>query len=123
MYTSMANARFLGNVPPTDVSIIVAKLEPETDKKAIIRDIHALYPQLRAWDVRKLQQSTVSEILATSNMGMSFGTLVLFAMISGFFIIGLTLYSLDRVITGDLDETIDALTAYDQAARLAEMEQ
>ena len=32
-------------------------------------------------------------------MGMSFGTLVVFAMISGFFIIGLTLYSsaLDRV--------------------------
>src|SRR3546814_12335204 len=32
-------------------------------------------------------------------MGMSFGTLVLFAMISGFFIIGLTLYSsaLDRI--------------------------
>lgn len=37
--------------------------------------------------------------------------------------IGLTLYSLDRIITGDLDETIDALTAHDQAARLAEMEQ
>ena len=32
-------------------------------------------------------------------MGMSFGTLVVFAMISGFFIIGLTLYSsaLDRI--------------------------
>ena len=39
------------------------------------------------------------EIMITSNMGMSFGTLVLFAMISGFFIIGLTLYSsaLDRI--------------------------
>ena len=39
------------------------------------------------------------EILISSNMGMSFGTLVVFAMISGFFIIGLTLYSsaLDRI--------------------------
>lgn len=114
MYTSMANARFLGNVPPTDVSIIVAKLEPETDKKAIIRDIHALYPQLRAWDVRKLQQSTVSEILATSNMGMSFGTLVLFAMISGFFIIGLTLYSsaLDRIKDYGTLKAIGATKSY-----------
>ncbi|MFK7753100.1 MAG: peptide chain release factor 1 [Sedimentitalea sp.] len=35
--------------------------------------------------------------------------------------IGLTLYKLDQVITGDLDEIIDALTADDQATRLAEM--
>ncbi len=36
--------------------------------------------------------------------------------------INLTLYSLDRVIAGDLSEIIDALTAHDQAARLAEAE-
>ncbi len=34
--------------------------------------------------------------------------------------IGLTLYKLNEVIAGDLDETIDALTAADQAERLAE---
>ncbi len=36
--------------------------------------------------------------------------------------INLTLYKLDAVMQGDLDEVIDALTAADQAARLAEME-
>ncbi len=36
--------------------------------------------------------------------------------------IGLTLYRLDQVMQGDLDEIIDALTAEDQAARLAEIE-
>ncbi|WP_300513068.1 peptide chain release factor 1 [Aliiroseovarius sp.] len=36
--------------------------------------------------------------------------------------INLTLYALDKVMQGDLDETIDALTAADQAAQLAEME-
>jgi len=36
--------------------------------------------------------------------------------------IGLTLYRLDQVIAGDLDEIIDALVAADQAAKLAEME-
>ena len=36
--------------------------------------------------------------------------------------IGLTLYKLDAVMQGDLAEVIDALTAEDQAARLAEME-
>ena len=36
--------------------------------------------------------------------------------------INLTLYKLDQVIAGDLDEIIDALTADDQARQLAEME-
>ena len=36
--------------------------------------------------------------------------------------IGLTLYKLDMVMQGDLDEIIDALTADDQARRMAEME-
>lgn len=99
MYTSIENARILGNVSPSNVSIIVAILTPGSNKSQLKNDIQQLFPQLRAWDVKELQQSTVKEILITSNMGMSFGTLVLFAMISGFFIIGLTLYSsaLDRI--------------------------
>ncbi len=36
--------------------------------------------------------------------------------------INLTLYKLDQIVAGDLDETIDALIAHDQAAKLAEME-
>ena len=35
--------------------------------------------------------------------------------------INLTLYKLDQVMAGDLDEVIDALTADDQATMLAEM--
>jgi peptide chain release factor 1 len=35
--------------------------------------------------------------------------------------INLTLYTLDQVVEGDLDEIIDALTADDQATKLAEM--
>ncbi|MCU0906689.1 MAG: peptide chain release factor 1 [Rhodobacteraceae bacterium] len=34
--------------------------------------------------------------------------------------IGLTLYSLDRIVAGDLDEVIEALVAADQAAKLAD---
>lgn len=36
--------------------------------------------------------------------------------------IGLTLYKLDTIVGGDLDETIDALISEDQARRLAEMD-
>lgn len=99
VYTNLFNARFYGNIDPTKVSIIVLELEEANQKKEVIATINALYPNLRAWDAKALQKSTVKEILISSNMGMSFGTLVVFAMISGFFIIGLTLYSsaLDRV--------------------------
>ena len=99
MYTNIENARFYGNVSPSKVSIIIAELENAKDKAALIGQINQLYPNLRAWDVAKLRSSTIKEILVSSNMGMSFGTLVFFAMISGFFIIGLTLYSsaLDRL--------------------------
>ena len=34
--------------------------------------------------------------------------------------IGLTLYKIDRIMDGDLDEVIDALAAADQAERLKE---
>lgn len=114
MYTSMKNARLLGNIPPTDISIVVAKLDENVDKKQIIQDINTLYPHLKAWDVNALQKSTVSEILSTSNMGMSFGTLVFFAMVSGFFIIGLTLYSsaLDRIKDYGTLKAIGATKSY-----------
>jgi len=36
--------------------------------------------------------------------------------------INLTLYKLDQILQGDLDETIDALTTETQANQLAEME-
>ena len=36
--------------------------------------------------------------------------------------INLTLYKLDQVMEGDLDEVIDALIADDQASRLAELD-
>ncbi|WP_159637595.1 ABC transporter permease [Sphingobacterium composti Ten et al. 2007 non Yoo et al. 2007] len=99
MYTSIENAYVLGNTSPSKVSIIIANLKDASSKQKVQQNIQQLFPQLRAWDAQKLKNSTVKEILISSNMGMSFGTLVIFAMISGFFIIGLTLYSsaLDRI--------------------------
>lgn len=99
MYSNLENARFFGNFPSNKVSLIIGKLNAQGDKETVINMINNNFPNLRAWDANKLKSSTVKEILISSNMGMSFGTLVVFAMISGFFIIGLTLYSsaLDRI--------------------------
>jgi putative ABC transport system permease protein len=54
---------------------------------------------LRAWKEKDLSSSTVSEVLKSSGIGFSVGTLIIFALITGFVIIGLTLYSaaIDRV--------------------------
>ncbi len=99
MYSSLENVRSLSNSSPNKVSMVIAQLKDPKDKAQLQADISKIYPHLRAWDPEKLRSSTVKEILISSNMGMSFGTLVVFAMISGFFIIGLTLYSsaLDRI--------------------------
>lgn len=99
MYTDLGNARYFGNVLPTQVNLVVAHLNTAASKEWVIAEINRLFPHLRAWDAGKLKSSTIKEILVASNMGMSFGILVIFAMISGFFIIGLTLYSsaLDRM--------------------------
>lgn len=48
---------------------------------------------IRAWASPKLASSSVKKILASSGIALSTGTLIIFALIAGFFIIGLTMYS------------------------------
>lgn len=100
MFTNISNARFYGAFPNDKLSIVVVKVKEGADPAAVVDRINRTFFGVRAWDVDDLKKSTLSEILVTSNIGVSFGSLVIFAMISGFFIIGLTLYSaaLDRLV-------------------------
>jgi putative ABC transport system permease protein len=59
----------------------------------VVSEINRIAPDLRAWRSEDLNKTTVLNVMTANNMGMSFGTLVIFAIISGFFIIGLTMYS------------------------------
>jgi putative ABC transport system permease protein len=54
---------------------------------------------VRAWPSQQLADSSVKKILSSSGIALSTGTLIIFALIAGFFIIGLTMYSsaLDRL--------------------------
>ena len=99
VYSALDNVRFYTGFSPTKVSAIAVKLTREADKLALIDQINQHFSAARAWDKEELRKSTVKEILLTSNMGVSFGSLIVFATVSGFFIIGLTLYSsaLDRM--------------------------
>ncbi|WP_222943967.1 ABC transporter permease [Pedobacter sp. N36a] len=100
MYTNISNARFYGNFPNDKLSIVVVKVKKGVNIENLVNRINQTFYGVKAWKVDDLKNSTLSEILITSNIGVSFGSLVIFAMISGFFIIGLTLYSsaLDRLV-------------------------
>lgn len=99
MYTNINSARFLGNFSNDKVSVIVVKLKPGANEQQVINQINHSFFGIRAWDVEKLRSSTVRSILSQTNMGVTFGTLIIFAIVTGFFIIGLTMYSavLDRI--------------------------
>jgi len=100
MFTNLHNARFFGNFPNDKLSMVVVKVKEGVDTEELTKQINSAFYGVRAWEAEVLMSSTVSEILTTSNMGVSFGSLIVFAMVSGFFIIGLTLYSsaLDRLV-------------------------
>ena len=53
----------------------------------------------KAWKSDDFAKETIVTVLKSSGIAISFGTLIVFALISGLFIIGLTLYSaaIDRV--------------------------
>jgi putative ABC transport system permease protein len=99
MFTTIDRVRALGKVSQNKLSAILVDIAPSADT-AIVRDrINAVLPDVRAWKPSDLAASTISKILSESGIAASTGTLVIFAVISGFVIIGLTLYSaaIDRI--------------------------
>lgn len=98
-YSSMENARYYGNYPIDKVSIVQVQEKSGVDVDSLIQSINRSFTGIKAWKKGDLSSATVKELLISTNMGVSFGTLVVFAMVAGFFIIGLTLYSsaLDRL--------------------------
>lgn len=98
-YTSLDNARYYGNTPVNKVSIVQVNVLSGVAPDSVVQAINRSFFGVQAWTKDDLRKATVKELLISTNMGVSFGTLVVFAIISGFFIIGLTLYSsaLDRL--------------------------
>lgn len=98
-YTTLSKARYYSNFPDTKVSAIAVEVKDGYEVQTVVANINSTFYGVRAWDAEELRKSTVSFITISSNIGTSVGSLVVFAIISGFFIIGLTLYSsaLDRI--------------------------
>jgi putative ABC transport system permease protein len=81
------------------VNAVAVEISPGFNTDDVVKSINRSIYGIRAWNAKKLEKATVSYITVSSNIGTSIGSLVVFAVISGFFIIGLTLYSsaIDRI--------------------------
>jgi putative ABC transport system permease protein len=99
MYTTVERARAYGGLPSTTINAVLVEVGEGQDPAAVRDRINAAIPNTRAWIAQDLADSTIEDTLSNSGIGISTGTLILFALISGFFIIGLTMYSaaLDRI--------------------------
>lgn len=99
MYTTIERARYFGNSSDTKISAVIVQVQPGFTPEQVRDNINRHLFGIRAWTRPDLSKSTVNYVLGSTGIGVSTGTLILFAIISGFFIIGLTMYSaaLDRI--------------------------
>ncbi|MGQ3014543.1 MAG: ABC transporter permease [Flavobacteriales bacterium] len=113
-YTTIERARYLGNVSADKASAFLVEYEPGTDSTQLVQVINQHIPGVKAWLGADFAQSTVLTVLKSSGIAISFGTLIVFALISGFIIIGLTLYSatIDRIRDYGTLKAIGATNGY-----------
>jgi putative ABC transport system permease protein len=99
MYTTAERARYYGGLLPNTINSVLVQVEDGVDPKVVRDRINATVPNCRAWIATELAASTINDTLTNTGIGISTGTLIVFALIAGFFIIGLTMYSaaLDRI--------------------------
>ena len=97
--TTIERARFFSNQSATYISAVLVNVANPKDIDSVAARINQNIFGVRAWPSQKLASSSVKKILASSGIALSTGTLIIFALIAGFFIIGLTMYSsaLDRL--------------------------
>lgn len=93
IYTTTDKARQYSRMSATQVSGIIVTVLDATKINSVVSQINNIAPDLKAWPAEEIRTSTIVNVMTANNMGMSFATLVLFGIISGFFIIGLTMYS------------------------------
>jgi putative ABC transport system permease protein len=98
-FTTKERARFIGNVPVTKTSAFLIKVDQPQRMRSVVNSINATIPGVKAWMPKDFKNETILTVLKSSGIAFSFGTLIIFALISGFVIIGLTLYSaaIDRI--------------------------
>jgi putative ABC transport system permease protein len=112
--TTIERARYYSNQPVSTISAVLVNLQPGANIDEVVANINASVNGVKAWPAPQLAASSVKKILSSSGIALSTGTLIIFALIAGFFIIGLTMYSsaLDRLKDYGTLKAIGAGNAY-----------
>lgn len=99
MYTTIERARFFANLSANKINAIMVNVLPNTNTDSLIVAIDKQVYGVKAFKAADLRTSTIDTVIATTGIAQSTGTLIIFALIAGLFIIGLTMYSsaLDRI--------------------------
>jgi putative ABC transport system permease protein len=112
--TTIDRARFFSNQPSSAISAVLVNVKDPKDIDKVVATINHSLVGVRAWRSDKLAESSIKKILSSSGIALSTGTLIVFALVAGFFIIGLTMYSsaLDRLKDYGTLKAIGASNAY-----------
>jgi putative ABC transport system permease protein len=98
-FTTIERARSLTKFSKNKASAFLVEWDNNVTQDFAIRNIQRHVRGVKAWNSGDFAGATVLTVLKSSGIAFSFGTLILFALITGFIIIGLTLYSsaIDRI--------------------------
>jgi putative ABC transport system permease protein len=90
------------------------KVDDDKHMEEVVNYINTNIPGVKAWMPTEFKNQTILTVLKSSGIAFSFGTLIIFALLSGFVIIGLTLYSaaIDRIKDYGTLKAIGATNGY-----------
>lgn len=113
-FTTIERARYLGNIPNNQANAFLLTWDPKFSREEVINTINKNLKGIRAWSSEDFSNQTILTVLNSSGIAFSFGTLIIFALIVGFVIIGLTLYSaaVDRIRDYGTLKAIGATNSY-----------
>jgi len=113
-FTTLERARALTGFSTNRVSAFLVEQDRNVSTAQVVSNINGAIKGVRAWDAKEFTSETVLTVLKSSGIALSVGTLIVFALISGFVIIGLTLYSaaIDRIRDYGTLKAIGATNGY-----------
>ncbi len=113
-FTTIERARYLGKVASNRASAFLLVVDSTQTEAQVIERINVSIPGVKAWKGSDFTGETIFTVLSTTGIAISIGTLLVFALISGFVIIGLTLYSAatDRIKDYGTLKAIGATNSY-----------
>ncbi len=113
-FTTIERARYLGKVGANKASAFLLVTDSTQTDEQVIERINAGIAGVKAWKGADFTGQTIFTVLSTTGIAISIGTLLVFALISGFVIIGLTLYSaaIDRIKDYGTLKAIGATNGY-----------